>query len=302
METQLGVTKSHGDGNKTPRIEEIAQSVCGQQDPCWGESTGAFSDPSDQPRSLGNCLHCNVFYCCHPCSLRVTDSRVLCTQDVPDLRTGSPAFWGPLSPRQTKTNRDSRSPALIAVLRTWLASVFPSQWEQHLRVRGKRRMPGRARNWFGRKNLREASCIFFVPGNWCTPDLVTQDLGAVWPSRVLQATRPHPHPSLFPRGHQLLETPRTSLRPHKVALRPVPPRAPPAEQRDLESLWPPSEPLPHPPRRPWALSSSLVAEGTLMHPQCTQAFSLTRHTYRQTLTCPHRPGMPLTWTALQEHA
>lgn len=148
-------------------------------------------------------------------------------------------------------------------------------------------MPGRARNWFGRENLREASCIFFVPGNWCTPDLVTQDLGAVWPSRVLQATRPHPHPSFFHRGHQLLETPR------------IPPCAPtrwrcaqrhPGLCQLSRGTWRVSG---HPlcrspiPSRPWALSSSLVEEGTLTHPQCTQAFSLTRHTYSQTPSPAH---------------
>lgn len=148
-------------------------------------------------------------------------------------------------------------------------------------------MPGGARHWAGREgeDLREASWIPFVPGNWYDPDLVAQLLGA-----EPGATLPHPHPSFSPRRPSASRTCHGSLlvAPRGGAVPNVSPGLCQLGRGVQRASGQPFEPARHRPSpRPRALRSRLVEEDAPKHPWGTQAFSLTRHTSTQTHSATH---------------
>lgn len=101
----MGDTKYHGNGNKTPRIDETVQAACGQEAPPWGEGPPLTLQTKLDFREAVSTAR--FFFCPLPHLLIEGDLLIQFAQDRPDFKTASPMSQ---EPTQSWANQNYWSP------------------------------------------------------------------------------------------------------------------------------------------------------------------------------------------------
>lgn len=167
----MRVTECHRDGNKTPRIEELVQGVCSQQDALLGEGTG--HPLSWASRKLPP-LH--LLFLLHPGpSPRVTHESS--SPGLPWFKTESPCPGTP----QSWADQDNSPPIAYLNVKGLGGVCLPSSTAVDLRGWGK--MPGGCGDWFGCWRIASGKHV----GSFCCQELAqprcscSARLQVVWP-------------------------------------------------------------------------------------------------------------------------